>query len=229
MSPVFCFKCLLGSCIKNTPGEICSLGEWKNASGGETAEARRGRRGPSPHLPGFTAPPTMTDTSGKPQYLPQRLGTQAHTKTREWSFYTGSQSCLGGWCRRYCSVHRTLHLRCRTKRGRPRSARSSDGPWPASKVSGGPRLRTRAEREPVPHTDRSPSPQGLHLAGSFPLTSQPPRHATDERPRRPASCPLPNGARKRRDQGGGPGGRRAAWHAGSVAWLHTRRGPQIAR
>lgn len=168
-----------------------------------------GRRGPSLHLPGSTAPPTTTNTSGKPQYLPQSLGAQADTETRGRSFYTGPQGSLSGGGRGYCLGHRGLHVRCGCKRGRPGSARSSHGPEPACQAGGGARLRTRERREPGPHPDSSPSLHALLLARAFPLTSRPPRRAMDERPRRPASCPLPNGARKCRDRGRGPGGRRS--------------------
>lgn len=76
-------------------------------------------RGRSLHLTFLYLPPAPTTTiqkTGKPKYLPLGLGTQADTKTRGWSSYTGPQSCRWSWCCRYCLVHQTLHFRCFYKR-----------------------------------------------------------------------------------------------------------------
>ena len=91
--------------------------DWKlwsvtKSSTGDLFQSQREVRDHSLHLTFLYLPshPPIKKT-GKPKYLPLGLGPQADTKIREWSCYTGPQSCRCGWRCRYCLGHQAAHCR----------------------------------------------------------------------------------------------------------------------
>ena len=188
--------------------------DWKlwsvtKSSTGDLFQSQREVRDHSLHLTFLYLPshPPIKKT-GKPKYLPLGLRPQADTKIREWSCYTGPQSCRCGWRYRYCLGHQAAHCRYFYKRGCPGAPGAPRLPSARERSQRGFPARNPARRtSPALSADSCPLSQ-LPAARPFPLTSQILRRNSKESPRRLASCLLPNLARKWRDRG-----RDAAWLA----------------